>query len=101
MLVLYQATQDRATEIQFGVDSDCPPNHLGLRYKIDEKWYDMSPYPQHIHRGLESCLCEMSGCPEDSVFPLEGVIEGPCFDLDLKWQVRIEGPKIPYTLTRL
>jgi type II secretory ATPase GspE/PulE/Tfp pilus assembly ATPase PilB-like protein len=83
-LVLLQAQQDEATELVIGAtpaSGDTP-----IRYKFQETWYDLSPFPSHIRPDIVSELARMAKFPEGE-FPNEGVLDMSFGDVQLRWIV--------------
>jgi type II secretory ATPase GspE/PulE/Tfp pilus assembly ATPase PilB-like protein len=96
-LVLMQAQQDCATELVFGVppsDADGTP----IRYKVEGRWYDMSPFPSHIRRRVVSELRRMAGLAK-ATFPLDGVLAVRLSGAQLAWRLRISAPDAECVLT--
>src|ERR1041385_817153 len=83
-LVLFQAQQDQATELVIGAtpaSGDTP-----IRYKVEDTWYDLSPFPSRIRPDVISELIRMArfhaGC-----IPGEGVLDESFGDVRLRWIV--------------
>jgi hypothetical protein len=89
LLVLWQAQADRATELVLGLrlpDGSGTP----LRYKVDGRWYDMSPFPSHIRPDVVTELERMAGLsPDVRVGTLNESVAGT----RLKWRVQVATPE--------
>jgi hypothetical protein len=94
-LVLFQAHQDRATEL---VIAPADGGGTTIRYKVNDTWYDMSPFPSHIRPGVVNELERMAHLL-DGPFPKEGVIAVAVARMQLKWTVRITGSDADCVLT--
>jgi type II secretory ATPase GspE/PulE/Tfp pilus assembly ATPase PilB-like protein len=81
-LVLVQAQQDQATELVIGVAS--PSGGTPIRYKIEDAWYDMSPFPSHVRPDVISELVRMAKFHAGEI-PGEGVLDEICGDVRLRW----------------
>jgi type II secretory ATPase GspE/PulE/Tfp pilus assembly ATPase PilB-like protein len=96
-LVLMLAQQDCATELIIGVapaDGEGTP----IRYKVEGKWYDLSPFPSHIRQRVVNELGKMAGLAKDK-FPQDGVLAVRLSGMQLVWRVRIAGPDAECILT--
>src|SRR5688572_15657732 len=83
-LVLFQAQQDGATELVIGAaptSGDTP-----IRYKVEDSWYDMSPFPSHIRPDVIAELARTAKFPVGQ-FPNEGVLDVRFGDVQLRWTV--------------
>jgi hypothetical protein len=83
-LVLFQAQQDRATELIIGVapaSGDTP-----IRYKVEDTWYDLSPFPSHIRSDVIAELVRMAKFHSGQI-PGEGVLDESFGDVRLRWTV--------------
>jgi hypothetical protein len=100
LLVLYNATADGATEVVFGEEPSDETSTVALRYKVSGQWYDFEPFPRAIRPTIVGIVCEMAGIPQDGIYPLEGVIDGPVDDIHLRWHVRITGDPDSVVLKR-
>lgn len=83
-LVLFQAQQDGATELVIGAapaSGDTP-----IRYKVEDTWYDMSPFPSHIRPDVIAEFARMAKFPVGQ-FPSEGVLDVRFGDVQLRWIV--------------
>jgi hypothetical protein len=95
LLVLFQAQQDHATELTITSESRAPS---GIRYKVDDVWYDMSPPPAHI---LPEVIAELGRLAAFSrrPFPKEGIIDEPFQGVRLHWVIRMDNPDAGCVLT--
>jgi type IV pilus assembly protein PilB len=95
LLVLFQAQEDRATELVI-----TPSIGGGIRYKVDGTWYDMSPPPSHI---LPSAVAELGRLAElpEGPFPKEGIIDVAYFGLRLRWKIHLRSAEAECVLTPL
>ena len=57
-LLLFQAQQDQATELVIGLAS--PSQGVSIRYKVENAWYEMSPFPVHIRPDVVAELVRMA-----------------------------------------
>ena len=83
-LVLFQAQQDGATELVIGAapeSGDTP-----IRYKVEDSWYDMGPFPSHVRPDVIAELARIAKLPVGR-FPNEGVLDVRFGDVQLKWIV--------------
>jgi type II secretory ATPase GspE/PulE/Tfp pilus assembly ATPase PilB-like protein len=83
-LLLFQAQQDHATELVIGATSasgDTP-----IRCKVEDTWYDLSPFPSHIRPDVIAELARMAKFPVGQ-FPNEGVFDVTFGDVQLRWTV--------------
>jgi len=97
-LVLLQAQQDSATQLVIGVT----PTSGGtpIRYKVEDTWYDMSPFPSHVRRAVIAELSRMARLPIDE-FPNEGVLDVTFGDVRLRWIVGMTSADAECMLTRV
>jgi len=96
LLVLFQADQDRATDLTIPAAGSTAP----IRYKVRGDWYDLSPPPQHILPGVVAVLSELAGL-SDKPFPREGLIDVPYGGRHLRWIISIVSPDADCVLTRV
>jgi hypothetical protein len=96
-LLLFQAQQDRATELVIGVASD---TGTPMRYKVEETWQDFSPFPAHIRPGVISELARMANLSAKQI-PGEGVLDAGLGNTRLKWLIKITGTEEECILTRI
>jgi hypothetical protein len=101
LLVLYGATEDGATEVVFWGEPSDDTSTGAIRYKVLGQWHDFEPFPRSIRPAIVEMVCEMAGIPQDGIYPLEGVIDGPVDDIHLRWHVRITGDPDSVVLKRL
>ena len=83
-LVLFQAQQDHATELVIGAtpaSGDTP-----IRYKVEDTWYDLSPFPSHVRPDVISELVRMAKFHAGHI-PGEGVLDESFGDVRLRWIV--------------
>ena len=85
-LVLFQAQQDRATELIIGPSKgeDTP-----IRYKVDGTWYEMSPFPSHMRAVVVSEAARFAHMP-GGAYPQEGDMAIAFGEFQLKWKVVIK-----------
>ena len=83
-LVLLQAQQDQATELVIGIP--LPNGGVPIRYKIEETWHEMSPFPDHIRQSVISELIHMARF-HAGLIPGEGVLDESFGDVRLRWIV--------------
>jgi hypothetical protein len=95
LLVLFQAQQDRATEL---VIDPFETEGTPIRYKVGEAWYGMSPPPLHILPGVAAELGRLAAFP-DGAFPKEGPIDVSYSGARLGWKIRMASPRAAYILT--
>jgi len=80
----FQAQQDQATELVIGAapaSGDTP-----IKYKVEETWYDLSPFPSHIRPDVISELVRMAKFHASQI-PGEGVLDESFGDIRLRWIV--------------
>jgi hypothetical protein len=82
-LVLLQAQKDGATEIVVGIAS---PSGVPIRYKVEDAWQEMPPFPSHIRPDVVSELVRMAGFHAGQI-PREGVLDESLGDIRLRWMV--------------
>jgi type II secretory ATPase GspE/PulE/Tfp pilus assembly ATPase PilB-like protein len=93
LLVLFQAQQDRATELVIAPASgDKPP----IKYKVDGTWYDMSPPPSHI---LPDVMIELGRLANLTKGAKEGEICTAFSGVRLKWRINAASGEGGYVLT--
>jgi hypothetical protein len=80
-LVLFQAQQDHATELTIAPASGEQPS---IRYKVGDRWYDMSPPPADILPGVVAELDRLAAFSKRP-FPKEGLIDVPYSGVRLRW----------------
>lgn len=99
VLVLWQAQQDRATELV--IDQPIPQQGVPIRYLVDDAWYDMTPFPEHIRVQVAQTIIRMAGCPEPARYPVEGAIDELVTpEVYLRWHAAIAVPDAPIRLRR-
>ena len=97
LLVLFQAQQDRASELVLASsESEGAP----IKYKVGDTWYDMSPPPLHILRGVWMILERLAGFA-DGTFPKKGTIDVEFSGVRLEWRIEMAGPGTACVLTPL
>ena len=85
-LLLLQAQQDHATELIIGAtptSGDVP-----IRYKVEDAWHDLSPFPSHIRPDVIAELVRMAKFHAGQI-PGEGVLDESFGDIRLRWIVAI------------
>ena|SRR5450631_190095 len=83
-MVLLQAQQDQATELVIGIASST--GGTPIRYKVEDTWYDMSPFPSHVRPDVISELVRMAKFHAGQI-PGGGVLDESCDDIRLRWIV--------------
>ena len=83
-LLLLQAYQDQATELVIGKAS--PSGGTPIRYKVEETWHDLSPFPSHIRPAVMSELERMAHF-QAGQFPDGGVLEVTFGEVRSRWIV--------------
>jgi hypothetical protein len=95
VLVLWQAQTDKATELTIGrVES----NGVHVRYKVDDRWYTLSPFPAKIRPDVVRQLQKMARITGEI---REGILDEIAGNLRLKWSVRMTTPDEKLILTPL
>lgn len=97
-LVLLQAQQDHATELVIGpapTSGETP-----IRYKFEDKWYDLSRFPSHIRRDVLAELARMAKFPVGQL-PNEGVLDETFGNIRLRWVVVMTSADEECTLVRV
>ncbi len=97
-LVLFQAYHDRATEIVIG--AALPNGGTPIRYKVDNIWYDMNPFPSHIRPNVINELAKMAKFPAGQISG-KGFFETRSGSAVLKWVVTIGSAEGECTLERV
>ncbi len=82
-LVLFQAQQDRATEL---VIAPASGETTPIKYKVDDKWYDMAPPPADI---LPRTMAELERLANLAEGAKEGVIDLAFSGVRLKWNLTL------------
>jgi len=85
LLVLFQAQQDRATELTI---ASAIIGRSPITYKVGGTWYDMSPPPAHIMAGVVAELGRLATFTKRP-FPKEGLIDVPYSGVRLRWIIRM------------
>jgi type II secretory ATPase GspE/PulE/Tfp pilus assembly ATPase PilB-like protein len=97
-LVLLQAQQDHATELIIGATSasgDTP-----IRYRVEDIWYDLSPFPSHIRPDVISELVRMAKFHAGRI-PGNGVLDERFDDVRLLWIVAMTSAEGECLLVRV
>jgi hypothetical protein len=94
-LLLFQASQDKATELVIGVASEAG---TPMRYNVEGTWHDIAPFPSHIRPGVISELSRMANLPKGQN-PAEGVLDAGLGNTRLKWLIKITSPEEECILT--
>ena len=97
-LLLFQAQQDQATELVIGIAS--PGGGTPIRYKVEETWHDLSPFPSHIRPDVISELVRMAKF-HDGQIPGEGVLDESFGDVRLLWIVAMTSADSECMLVRV
>lgn len=95
LLVLFQAQQDRATELTIPSGGGAP---APIKYKVSDKWYDLSPPPEKILPDVIAALTEMAGLT-GTPFPREGLIDVPFGGRHLRYAIRMASADAECILT--
>ena len=94
-LVLFEAQQDRATELVIApVIRETSP----IKYKVEGTWYEMSPPPAHILPGVVAELGRLAGFTKRP-FPKEGLIDVAYSGVRLRWIIRMTSAEDDCILT--
>jgi hypothetical protein len=94
-LLLFQAQQDRATELTIALASAGRPP---IRYRVGHTWYDFSPPPGHILPGVVAELGRLAAFTKRP-FPKEGLIDVPYSGVRLRWVIRMTSADADCILT--
>ena len=96
-LILELAQEDEATTLV--VERASQTQGTGIKYRVKDVWYRLTPFPSHIRPSLVGELARMAGLDLEQ-FPSEGVMftTGPN---PFKWRVSIASPVGECVLTRL
>ena len=82
LLMLFQAQQDKATELVIAPSArDRSP---AIKYKVGEDWFALSPPPADVVSGIVKELATLA-CLSQGVFPTQGTIDVPFSGVRLKW----------------
>jgi type II secretory ATPase GspE/PulE/Tfp pilus assembly ATPase PilB-like protein len=85
LLVLFQAQQDRATELVIALAiAEASP----IKYKVDGAWYEISKPPSHI---LPDVMIELARFAKLTNGATEGEICTTFSGVRLKWRIRVAG----------
>ena len=83
-LVLSMAQLDQATELVIG--SATPSGDTPMRYKVEDTWYDLLPFPSRIRPDVISELARMARFHAGHI-PGEGVLDESFDGVRLRWTV--------------
>jgi len=97
-LVLFQAQQDHATELTIGATP--PSGDTPIRYKVEDSWYELSPFPSHIRPAVISELVRMAKFHGGQI-PGEGVLDEGFGDIRLRWIVAMTSADGECSLVRV
>lgn len=97
-LLLFQAAQDRAAELVISVA--LPKGGTPIRYKMEDGWHDLEPFPSHIRPAVISELARMVKFPAGQVSG-EGVLDLGFGDRQPKWMVTITSANAECRLVRI
>ena len=95
LLLLFQAQQDRATELAVAPMSGEMP---AIRYKVGNTWHDLSPPPSHILPGVVAELGRLASFTRRP-FPKEGLIDVLYSGVRLLWVIRVASAQAECFLT--
>ncbi len=95
LLVLFQAQQDHATELTIAPVGGERPS---IRYKVGDRWYDLSPPPAHVLPGVVAELDRLAEFGKRP-FPKEGLIDVPYSGVRLRWIIRRTSAEADCVLT--
>ena len=74
-LVLWQATQDGANQVEFAIEeASAPGRHFRIRYRVDGTPYDLTPPPAHIYEQVVAYLLQEATITSDENGILRGVL---------------------------
>jgi len=96
-LLLAQAQQDQATEMVIGTVS---PAGTPIRYKVEDVWCDLPPFPEHIRPEVISELVRMARFPAGQI-PGEGILDESFSEMRLRWIVAMTSADGECMLTRV
>lgn len=94
--ILFEAQSVCAKELVIG-----PARRKGtpVRYKVEDTWHEMHPFPSRIRPAVVAELGRMAGSPEGS-FPKEGSLSEVFGSVLLQWRVRITSAEGDCEFTR-
>jgi len=93
LLFLWQAQTDNATELTIGkVES----KGVSVRYKVDGRWYSLSPFPAKLRPDVVRQLQAMA---KMNANVLDGTLDELAGNVRLKWSVRMTTPDEELILT--
>lgn len=103
-LLLFQVEQDRATQLVIGVTSTS--GETPIRYKVEEAWYDLAPFPSHIRPGVISEIARMARFPAGQItangqISGEGVLDVSVGQRRSRWIVLMTSADGECTLTHI
>jgi len=74
-LVLWQATQDGANQVEFAIEeASAPGRHFRIRYRVDGTPYDLTPPPAHIYEQVVAYLLQEAAITSDENGILRGAL---------------------------
>ncbi len=97
-LILFQAEQDKATELVIGVASES--SEMPFRYKVGDVWHDIGPFPSHLRSDVVAELARTAKI-KPGEFPSEGLLDVQFGKRRLKWIVRMTNPEAECRLVRV
>lgn len=93
--MLYQAQQDRATELILEPVKD---GKMPIRYKVDGTWREFAPPPSGIRSDAVAELGRLAGVSEVA-FPKEGIIDTVFSGVRLRWKMSMKSAEAECVLT--
>jgi type II secretory ATPase GspE/PulE/Tfp pilus assembly ATPase PilB-like protein len=93
LLVLFQAQQDRATELLIAPTSG---GMAPIKYKVDGTWYDLSQPPSHI---FPDVMTELERLANLSKGAKEGEIDTAFSGVRLRWRIMVADGNRGFVLT--
>jgi hypothetical protein len=96
--IVFMAQEEQATELVIGVPSTS--GDMPIRYKVENSWHDLVPFPTDIRKELLAGLADMAHLPDGS-FPKRGVLDITLAGVRLHWIVSLASADGLCTLVRV
>ncbi|HTR41220.1 MAG TPA: hypothetical protein VMH87_06355 [Pseudomonadales bacterium] len=97
-IVLFQAKQNRAIELVIG--AALPNGTTPIRYKVEEMWFDMPPFPSYYRPSIIYELAKMAKFPEGQ-FSGKGHLDVGIGSASSKWTLVMTSSKGECVLVRI
>jgi type II secretory ATPase GspE/PulE/Tfp pilus assembly ATPase PilB-like protein len=97
MLLLTLAAQESATELVIGGASESGGG-TPIRYKVQGRWYELSPFPSNIRARLVRELGKLAGL-RSGQYPQDGILSVPLNERRIAWRIQVAAPAAECVLT--